>query len=145
MRRACRQGSLGMVYIERMHFGVHLTARHTVFPYSEGRYEFGLKDTLLHSFRFDYLLLSEWLAMKFSIGFLTVIHLLTFTTAAPRFSFSSECLPSNCPNDSDCPAPPGCFWEDTGPYCAESCRVGHEREKDLCDGGCCYRIMCCED
>ncbi|PPQ71146.1 hypothetical protein CVT26_010841 [Gymnopilus dilepis] len=62
------------------------------------------------------------------------------SSSSSRFGFNSAGLEGDCTD-----VPPGCAWEETGPACAEECRVGHERERDLCDGSCCFRILCCED
>ncbi|KAF9555202.1 hypothetical protein CPC08DRAFT_712235 [Agrocybe pediades] len=64
--------------------------------------------------------------------------LITLSSAAPRFSpFAMQLV------EEDTDVPPGCHYEETGPFCAEKCRVGHERERDLCDGSCCYQLLCC--
>ncbi|KAF8963349.1 hypothetical protein BDZ97DRAFT_1820459 [Flammula alnicola] len=89
--------------------------------------------------------------MRLSIALITtfqiIVSIAPLTSAAPslaitfRVSSGFDCLPTNCQNERDC-APPGCFWEEIGPSCAESCRIGNERERDLCDGSCCHRILC---
>ncbi len=47
------------------------------------------------------------------------------------------------------PAPPGCYWAGTAPFCAGSCDDGYvERDWDNCgDGSCCwtgYKVLCCK-
>ncbi|PPQ87318.1 hypothetical protein CVT25_002066 [Psilocybe cyanescens] len=50
--------------------------------------------------------------------------------------------------EEDGPAPPGCFWSGTAPFCAGSCPSGYEEEiRGSCgDGACCwtgYKVLCC--
>ena len=49
------------------------------------------------------------------------------------------------------PAPPGCYWDGTAPFCvSESCRDGYTEAgySDCGDGGCCWtghKTLCCKD
>ena len=48
----------------------------------------------------------------------------------------------------DGPAPPGCYWDGTAPFCAGSCPTGYTEEgRGFCgDGACCwtgYKFLCC--
>uniref|UniRef100_A0A8H8CK41 Uncharacterized protein n=1 Tax=Psilocybe cubensis TaxID=181762 RepID=A0A8H8CK41_PSICU len=52
--------------------------------------------------------------------------------------------------EEDGPAPPGCYWDGTAPFCAGSCPPGYtERNRGSCgDGACCwtgYKFLCCKD
>ena len=49
----------------------------------------------------------------------------------------------------DGPAPDGCYWDGTAPFCAGSCPPGYEeRTRGGCgDGACCitgYKFLCCK-
>ncbi|PPQ97769.1 hypothetical protein CVT26_012799 [Gymnopilus dilepis] len=49
----------------------------------------------------------------------------------------------------DGPAPPGCYWDGTAPFCAGSCPAGYtEEDRGSCgDGACCwtgYKVLCCK-
>ncbi|KAF9554170.1 hypothetical protein CPC08DRAFT_713106 [Agrocybe pediades] len=50
--------------------------------------------------------------------------------------------------EQDGPAPPGCYWDGTAPFCAGSCLNGYtEENRGPCgDGACCvtgYKALCC--
>jgi len=50
----------------------------------------------------------------------------------------------------DGPAPTGCYWDGTAPFCAGSCPTGYtEQGRGSCgDGACCwtgYKFLCCKD
>ncbi|PPQ87320.1 hypothetical protein CVT25_002068 [Psilocybe cyanescens] len=50
--------------------------------------------------------------------------------------------------EEDGPAPPGCYWDGTAPFCAGSCPDGYEEaNRGSCgDGACCwtgYKFLCC--
>ncbi|KAI0389673.1 hypothetical protein F5Y17DRAFT_462522 [Xylariaceae sp. FL0594] len=58
----------------------------------------------------------------------------------------SEILKANFAMDG--PAPNGCFWDGTAPFCAGSCPTGYtEENRGSCgDGACCwtgYKVLCC--
>ena len=52
--------------------------------------------------------------------------------------------------EEDGPAPEGCYWDGTAPFCAGSCPRGYtEKGRGSCgDGACCwtgYKVLCCKD
>ncbi|KAI3322303.1 hypothetical protein HD806DRAFT_536768 [Xylariaceae sp. AK1471] len=59
----------------------------------------------------------------------------------------SEILKAN--EGLDGPAPAGCYWDGTAPFCAGSCPPGYtEENRGSCgDGACCwtgYKVLCCK-
>lgn len=76
-------------------------------------------------------------------------------TAAAQPSDESAALsylltnnPAGHQSEEDGPAPPGCYWDGTAPFCAGSCPPGYTEElRGSCgDGACCwtgYKVLCC--
>jgi len=76
--------------------------------------------------------------------------------AAPSEEGASLKLAGNIPQTTsgnliphDGPAPEGCYWDGTAPFCAGSCPNGYtESNKGSCgDGACCwtgYKSLCCK-
>lgn len=60
-----------------------------------------------------------------------------------------ENSPSGHQAEEDGPAPEGCYWDGTAPFCAGSCPNGYtESGRGSCgDGACCwtgYKFLCCK-
>jgi hypothetical protein len=76
--------------------------------------------------------------------------LLAKLTPNPTENFKmepSEILKAN--EAMDGPAPQGCYWDGTAPFCAGFCPRGYEEEnRGSCgDGACCitgYKVLCCK-
>uniref|UniRef100_A0A8H7Y0L7 Uncharacterized protein n=1 Tax=Psilocybe cubensis TaxID=181762 RepID=A0A8H7Y0L7_PSICU len=57
-------------------------------------------------------------------------------------------LPAGHQAEEDGPAPPGCYWDGTAPFCAGFCPTGYSQQgRGSCgDGACCwtgYKYLCC--
>ncbi|KAF9562474.1 hypothetical protein CPC08DRAFT_761451 [Agrocybe pediades] len=68
-------------------------------------------------------------------------------SAALRFLLTNS--PAGHQAEEDGPAPPGCYWDGTAPFCAGSCPTGYTEEgRGSCgDGACCwtgYKFLCCK-
>jgi len=58
--------------------------------------------------------------------------------------------PSGHQAEEDGPAPPGCYWDGTAPFCSGSCPNGYtEEDRGYCgDGACCWtgiKVLCCRN